>query len=288
MRLVLTPLILTASVLLAGCTGSKEQAASSNTPVATQAGAPVGPAVVTVHAKDFAFDAPAQISGGLTTFKLVNDGQTFHHMVIVRLDSGKTVADFQEAMKKQGPPPAWAVFIGGPNAPDPTKESNATLDLRAGNYVLLCLVDGPDGVPHFAKGMVHPLTVGPATGVAATAPTADITIGLKEYGFDLSKPITAGAHTFEVRNAGAQQHEVELIKLAPGKKVEDLLKWMQKPDGPPPGSGVGGAVVGLTGAPVYFTADFTAGDFVFICFIPDAKDQKPHFAHGMVHSFTVN
>jgi hypothetical protein len=77
--------------------------------------------------------------------------------------------------------------------------------------------------------------------------------------------------------------------LAPGKKVDDLLKWgsAAKPQGPPPASGIGGAIVGRGAGPVTFKADFTAGDYAFVCFIPDSKDGKPHFAHGMVQSFTV-
>jgi len=37
----------------------------------------------------------------------------------------------------------------------------------------------------------------------------------------------------------------------------------------------------------YFTADFTPGNYVFLCFVGDEKDHKPHFAHGMVQNFTV-
>ncbi len=280
--------VATAAVTVLGACAQKEQASSTPGGSASQAGAPAAPAIVTVHAKDFTYDAPAEISSGVTTFKLVNDGSTFHHLVLVRLDSGKTVADLGEAMKKKAPPPAWAVFIGGPNSPDPTKESNATLDLAPGNYAMICFVDLPGGVPHFVKGMVHAFTVKQASGPSAPVPTPDITIGLKEYAFEINKPITAGSHTFEVRNSGAQQHEVEVLKLAPGKKLEDLMKWMDKMDGPPPASAVGGAVVAAPNQPVYFTADLTPGDYVFICFIPDAKDGKPHFVHGMQHTFTVN
>ena len=268
----------------------KEQAPSTSGAAASAstAATPAGPKVVTVHAKDFSYDAPAEIDAGLTTFKLVNDGTMFHHLVIVKLDSAKTVADLQQAMKNPGPPPRWAAFIGGPNAPDPTKESNATLDMQPGSYAMLCLVDVPGGVPHFAKGMVHALTVKPSSGASAQAPSADVNISLKDYSFDISKPITAGSHTFAVNNAGMQPHEVEVIKLAPGKKIDDVVKWIQKPEGPPPGSGVGGAIVGMTGAPLFFTMDFTPGEYALICFIPDAKDGKPHFVHGMMHTFTVS
>jgi hypothetical protein len=266
------------------CAG-KEQAATDTAAKAAQSGDP-SPAVVTVTARDFTFDAPAEIPAGLTTFKLTNDSKGFHHMVLVRLDSGKTVADLGKAMQKPGFP-AWAPVIGGPNVPNPSQESNATFDLQPGNYAMLCLVDIPGGVPHVARGMIRPLTV-TASAARAKAPTADISIGLKEYAFELSKPVTAGSHTFEVRNTGAQDHEIEVIKLEPGKTMEDFGKWMAKPEGPPPASAVGGVIAGKGAGPVYFTADFTPGNYVMICVIPDAKDGKPHIEHGMAQPFTVN
>jgi len=36
-----------------------------------------------------------------------------------------------------------------------------------------------------------------------------------------------------------------------------------------------------------FTADLAAGDYGFICFVPDAKDGKPHMMHGMMQQFAV-
>lgn len=273
-------------VSLAACAG-KEQAATDTAGKAAQAGDP-SPAVVTVTARDFAFEAPAEIPAGLTTFKLTNDSKNFHHMFLVRLDSGKTVSDFQAATKKPGPFPAWAVIVAGPNAPNPTQQSNATFDLQPGNYVMICVVDIPDGIPHIAKGMFKPLTVTASTSPAAKAPVSDISISLKEYAFEVSKPVAAGSHTFEVRNTGTQDHEIEVIKLEPGKTIDDFGKWAAKPQGPPPASAVGGVIAGKGGGPVYFTADFTPGNYVMLCFIPDAKDGKPHMNHGMVQPFTVD
>jgi hypothetical protein len=31
----------------------------------------------------------------------------------------------------------------------------------------------------------------------------------------------------------------------------------------------------------------TPGNYVMLCFLPDAKDGKPHLDHGMVKEFTV-
>jgi hypothetical protein len=50
-----------------------------------------------------------------------------------------------------------------------------------------------------------------------------------------------------------------------------------------------GGISGIdVGGSQYFTADFAPGNYALICFLPDAKDGKPHFAHGMIQQITVN
>jgi uncharacterized cupredoxin-like copper-binding protein len=214
-------------------------------------------------------------------------GQQSHHATIARLDDGKTVADLQAAFKTPGPPPSWVTFVGGPNVPDPGAEANATVDLAPGNYALICFVDTPDKVPHFAKGMVHGFTV-TGTPTNAMAPTADVNLVLNDYVFNFDKPLTAGRHTIKVTNPAAQDHEIQLIQLAPGKTAADMQQWIAKMSGPPPGRAVGGIASMKPGTTNYFEVDLTPGEYLAICFVPDKTDGKPHFEHGMVRQFTVS
>lgn len=249
---------------------------------------PAPPRVVDVVARDFNFEAPDQVAAGLTTFHLVNRGSTLHHMALIRLDAGKTVQDLFAAVQAGGPPPAWAHDMGGPNAVDPAGgEGNATMVLTPGDYVMLCFVDMPGGVPHVMKGMVHPLKVTEPAVPAASLPDADVVMRLNDYSFTLSRPITAGRHTVRMENGAAQSHEVEVVKFAPGKTTQDLMAWMQNPQGPPPASALGGVAGMAPGVTESFSMDFTPGHYALLCFIPDAKDGKPHFMHGMVQEFTV-
>jgi hypothetical protein len=34
--------------------------------------------------------------------------------------------------------------------------------------------------------------------------------------------------------------------------------------------------------------DLTPGDYALLCFVPDAKDKKPHLEHGMIQQITIN
>lgn len=243
--------------------------------------------VVTVTGKDFKFDAPDEIPAGLTEFRFLNKGPSIHHMQILKLTNGKTFGDLSAALKRQGPPPKWMKEVGGPNAPAPGTESNATLMMEPGNYAIICFVD-IGGAPHFTKGMVRPLKVVAASGPAAASPTPDVTVTLFDYSFKFSAPLLAGTRTIKVQNSGPQTHEVELVQLAPGKTANDFLAWAGAGmKGPPPAKPIGG-IAGLErGMSESFTANFTPGNYAFICFIPDAKDGKPHFVHGMTKDFSV-
>lgn len=286
--------LIAVAALLSAC--SQKEAAKQDSSAVSQAGVAstaqgkFDPAThtATIHAKDFAFDAPDTITAGWTNFHLVNDGPNLHHVQIVRLDSGKTVQDLGAAMKNPGPPPRWAVFVGGPNAPSPGSSSDAVVNLEAGNYVIMCLVDIPDHVPHFAKGMIRPLTVAAASGPGLAEPTPDVTVTLSDYKFDVQGAITAGSHTIKVQNQGPQPHEVEVVRIAPGKTLKDLAAWINAPKGPPPADALGGIDAIVPGvSPAYTTVNFTPGHYALICFIPDAKDGKPHMEHGMVKEFDV-
>jgi hypothetical protein len=246
------------------------------------------PNEMTVVATDYKFDAPDQVPSGMMTIHLVDNGSEMHHVAFIKLNDGKTMADVEQAMKTQGPMPTWAVDHGGVNPPRPGGGmASATQMLEPGNYALLCFVPSPDGMPHFAKGMVRPLTVTASTDASAPAPTADIVMTLNDYTFTTSKPITAGKHTIRIENNGTQSHELMLARLAPGKKASEVPTWAEKPVGPPPAEPIGGVPAIAKGTSAFITADFTPGDYAFVCFIPDAKDGKPHFTHGMVQQVHV-
>lgn len=265
-------------------------AAKASVPAdATPAAAPAAPPLVHVTATDFKLDLPAKIPAGAVTMHLMNEGKEMHQAMIARLDSGKTMADFAQAMKSNGPLPAWVKLVGGPNGIVPGATTTATTVLIPGNYVSICFIPSTDGVPHAAKGMVTAFEVTPGTDAEATLPTATDTVVMKDYGFAASRPIAAGSHTILVQNSGPQEHELVLLKLEPGKTVKNFGDWATTGGmkGPPPALPIGGAGGMQAGGSVVFTADLAAGDYAFICFVPDAKDGKPHLMHGMAQQFAV-
>jgi hypothetical protein len=249
------------------------------------------PPEVHFTAKDFAFEGPDTISAGMTTLSLHNDGPSLHNLLLLRLEDGKTLQDLETAVSTMKPtdmPPAWAVPSGGVNPPDPGADTRATLDIKPGNYAVTCVVDVPDHVPHIMKGMIKGLTVVPATGPSAPAPTADLTVTAVDFAFAFSAPPTAGHHVIKFVNDGKQPHELVIIRLAPGKTMDDLAKWGQTYQGALPGSSLGGAAPMMPGVVEYIPVDLTPGNYAALCFVMDPTSHMPHLAEGMVSPFTIS
>ena len=243
------------------------------------------PPTVHVIASDYAFQAPDSLPAGYTSFHMMNEGKEFHHLVLLRLAEGQTLADFQKTAP-QGPIPAGVMLLGGPNPAAPAGAAEATVNLKPGRYAMFCVIPGPDGAPHLAKGMIRELTVTPSEAVIAE-PVSDVTIKLSDYAFDISTPLKAGRQVVRVEDAGPQPHELVLVKLEPGKTVEQMAQWAEKMQGPPPGSFLGGVSPISAGEASFITLELTPGEYGLLCFLPDSKDMKPHLVHGMVKQITV-
>lgn len=141
-------------LLAAACAGERKPAEPASQP-------PAEPPVVTFTATDFAFQGPDTIAPGFTTIRMVNEGPQEHHLILVRLDEGRTLDSLMAAFQANpGADPAWATVRGGANSILPGGQSGGTFDLPAGRYALLCFIPDPaDGAPHLVKGMARELIV---------------------------------------------------------------------------------------------------------------------------------
>lgn len=250
------------------------------------AGVATTPQVV-VKTTDYAFDAPDQINAGVVSIRMENNGKEPHHTQLARLAEGKTIADLQAAFG-QGEEAALALleFAGGPAALDPGKSQEVVLNLKEGNYVLLCFISAADGTPHFVKGMLKPLQV-VAGGQGAQAPKADGAVSLKDFSIGMPAEVKAGKQTWEIKNEGPQPHEMAVIKLAPGKTMDDVGAFFQAPSGPPPFESVGGMQALQAGESGWAVVDFQPGNYVALCAVPDPASGKAHAELGMITPFTV-
>src|SRR5687768_127641 len=282
----LRPLVaLTAFVLVPAAAGAQSTAhpashgpAASKAPAAAKAPYRAAAGAFTITAWDYAFDVPDTAVAGMTEITLVNKGPELHHVQLIRLDEGKRLSDLFAAVGGGHGPPSWAHEAGGPNTPVPGGTSVASVKLEAGRYAVLCFIPSPDGKPHVMKGMAREIVVVPATSTtsAAQASNAPVqsTITLSDYDFSLSSPLVGGKQRIRVVNAAAQAHEVFLVRLGEGRTPADVVAWVEKPNGPPPGVPFGGTTGIATGGENIVSVDLAPGEYALLCFIPDAKDRK--------------
>lgn len=245
----------------------------------------------TIVAKDYTFTAPQGLHAGLVALKLDNQGSEDHHAQLFRLNDGVTQHQFSDALH-EGPDKALALgtTAGGPGVVAPGGQQEVMLDLPAGQYVMICLVSGPDGHMHAEKGMISFFTVDAASGqVQPSQPVADREVNLHDFGFSMPSTLNAGAQTLKVTNDGPQPHEMSLVKLADGKTIDDMRAFMSSgaPEGPPPFTSVGGMQAIAPHTAGWLKLNLQPGNYVALCFVPDPTSGKAHAELGMVMPFTV-
>jgi uncharacterized cupredoxin-like copper-binding protein len=264
--------------------------ASSVSIVATTEPAAASIPEIKIDAVDFSYTAPETVNAGWVRVILTNSGTEVHHVQFLRLNDGVTVQQFEDALKQaEGPALAMTKLVGGVGAIAPGMSAQSVINLPAGEYVILCLIPSPgDHVAHHDKGMIKSLTVEAGSDAQASEPSATWNVKLKDFTFDMPDTISAGRAVIKVTNDGPEPHEFNILRLADGKNVEDVVKFLGAPDGSPPFAPVGGMNgldVGLTG---YVEFNFQPGNYVAICNIPSPKAEgHPHFMLGMVKAFAV-
>ncbi len=242
---------------------------------------------VSIGAKEYSFNAPKEIDSGTTEFTMKNEGKEGHIAVMAKIADGKTFADVTKALQTPpgsppaGPPPFEPV--AGISSVSPGLSSNVTVELEPGSYLFACFLPAPDGTPHFAKGMIAPLTVIESDAEAAPLPTAAAVVSAKEFSYTTDFKAKAGEQIITLKNDGTQAHEIVLTEFAPGKGPGDLEAYFKKPDGPPPATFYGGPAVAKGGEVSWKTPALIAGkSYLFMCLIPDDADGVVHAAKGMV------
>lgn len=104
---------------------------------------------VDIVGTDFAFDGTPPTEAGRYSFVMQNEGEALHMMILAKLEDGATLDEALESEGESGVAEEYASDEALPGA-----EAVVTADLTAGNWILLCPIPTPEGVPHFAEGMI--------------------------------------------------------------------------------------------------------------------------------------
>ncbi len=163
---------------------------------------------VDITTTDYAFDLHLHgpLTAGLVRVNLTNAGEVDHQAQLLRLQDGVTEADFTAALKAGGDGAALSLTYaaGGANAVPADGHQTTWQVLRAGVYLVVCLLPSPDGMSHLAMGMESsfeargalPANVDrlrPTSHIAGTITAHDMTYTLPPVLTSIVVPV--GAHT---------------------------------------------------------------------------------------------
>ena len=308
-------LLLCALVLVApacsGGGGSKTEGTSP--PLSSSTTAVVAtPPSVTVTARDYGFDLPAEIEGGTVRMTLQNTGKLEHEAVIVEAGTmplDRMRQDLTPIVQSAGKAtPDYLKFRGGVSLVRGGTSSTATVTLPPGQYVMVCTLTDADSVDtekpvdpagpasqagtrfHFDLGMAVPFSV--KTANTAAMPPTDGTFTAHDWSYDLPA-LTPGAHTYTFRNDGAQDHTLAVAEFGDGideaaaKAAFGTFLAAQAAGKPPPDDlptpddvAFGGplSAAGAVTFPVELKPNRT---YVFACYMSDR-------AGGPVHALAKN
>jgi len=129
------------------------------------------------------WDAPETVQAGWTEITLVNKSEGMRQSAFLRLDDDKTMDDVFAAIEAgMEATPAWMTAYGGVSGVMPGESRTVTVDLPAGQYIVVDPVPEADGIPGMAKGYFMPLLV-EESDVATSAPSGDMSLELVDYTF---------------------------------------------------------------------------------------------------------
>jgi hypothetical protein len=280
-----------ASVSAEPSESASPEASASPSPEASPSATAGGVNELLIEASDFAFEAQAEIPAGVTRMVVNNTGQEDHQAQVARIAEGNTFEDLTAALQQPDPAAALSLLTlaGGPTGVVPGATVATTSNLEPGTYAFLCFFESPDGVPHLAKGMVSQLAV-IGTAVDGPLPAGDAEVTLQDFAYVGLTTLAPGQHTVTVTNDGPQPHEATLVKLDEGTTVEQVVEYFtsaEPPSGPPPWTYAGGIAGLAAGTTAAMDIGVEAGEYAFICSIPDPGSGKAHAALGMVGGLTV-
>jgi hypothetical protein len=114
-----------------------------------------------------------------------------------------------------------------------------------------------------------------------------LTFTAMDFAFRAPATATAGLATIRLVNQGTKLHNVQLVRLAEGKTLRDLVAaWQKKEPFPAWAVAVGGPTAAWRGQTIEATVLLEPGRYGVVCWVP-APDGQLHLMKGMMSQLEV-
>jgi hypothetical protein len=241
------------------------------------------PQAFQVEVTDESVTAPGSVAPGAIEVRFSNKGKRDHSAQIIELSDGRAPAEVLKAGEAWGEQggrlPEWVQFFGGVGSTPSGGAGTAVVELPPGEYAVFD-IEGRQDEP-WAE-----FTVEGDEGEGL--PETDGRVEATEYAFE-SEELEAGSQSLLFENAGEEPHHLVGMPIRPGKTIEDVQAFAENEKGEPPvdESKAFDTAILSGGASAVVDVRLEAGDYAFLCFIPDRAGGPPHVAKGMISAATV-
>jgi hypothetical protein len=249
---------------------------------------------ISEQGKTASFKVPKSAKGGLVDLTFANNGKAPHGVQFIQVTGNHTAADVLKAIgSNSNKTPSWIRGNGGTPAVAGGKTGTATLNLAAGNYVLIdsAALGGPSSGPPTTAQMKF--TSGDTGDLPSTSATVDANhTGKDKYAWAISG-LKAGSNEITFNSKG--NDALHLIAALPAKgKVPPPNKlrsdFAKFGNGPPPPYVAGAPETTAVldgGESQTLTLDLKPGQYIFFCPLTDRDGGKSHDQEGLLKVVTV-
>jgi hypothetical protein len=209
--------------------------------------------IIRIEAHEFKFNMPDTISAGYNVFRLINHGNLIHEGLIFRFTNDSfTIKSYIDSVAAGIDFPSFSLDLGGPGMTTPYDSNEVIINLTPGKYGIVCWVDN-----HLMLGMNKDFFVTETSSESSKKPKEDLVLELSDTAFTFSKLPLKGNNLIKVINVGAENHEVDFIKLFKGVTSKEYIQWKITRDGDPKGLPVGGSLDINPGYEIWLPITFT-------------------------------
>ena len=246
--------------------------------------------VLNVVAKGASIETPPTVPAGITTVRLTIKGGVRREVVVHRIPAGTTPENLVRGAA--GRPERWfdQWSFGGPAAPrDSALDATATVDLRPGRYAIVAYEVDSAGRPRGDKYVWRDVTA-MATSILIPDRFAvpDLTVRIKDSNVTVLGTVRTGQRIVQVDNAGARPHELLIVRLRPGKTIDDVRRWDRDRAESPPFFYVGGLTPMSSGVTAQTKLLLQRGVHVVLCAMRHGGARERDYQRGVMTSFMVN